>query len=891
MVEESRPRGGKFMTNWKPSPDAKRRLLVSTAMLGALYTGYGRRAYAAGSCVEAPTGTYACTGAFTTSQIFDNSSGPLVVTGTSGFGVSSTTGNAVTLGSGGTTGGITFTDTDPSNIAISGASNPPDTVNGIGIDAEQSAGSGNLTISTGSSVAISGGSEGVFVENIGGTGAVSITTLGTVTSTNGTGISASNSTGLGGLTINTATVTAASTGINADNFKGALSITATGLVSATGVGETGLIAYNASTGSSLTVSTAAVTGAGDGMQVTNRAGPMMVTATGTITGTSSNGVIITNGGTSATISLADVVGGTGSGLRGVTGTDTASGDMSITTGAVSGGSYGFHLTNSGTGAMSITATGPVTAAAALSTGIYAVNTGAATDLTINTAAVTGTSRGIYASNLGTGNLSITSTGTVTGTAGQGIYAKNSVSSKGMTIQTASVSGGTWGIYGKNFGSGALSITSTGTVSGAGSEGINAYNRSGVNGSGQALIISAASVTGELDGIEARNSGAGSLTITTAGSGTVSSPVGSGIYATNFSNGTSLTVSTGGAVNGTGGYGIHAKNYGTGPLSITATGPVTSPNSGGIYGYSKGSDPTTHQALTISATDVTGHLNGILALNRGNGTLMVTANGTVTGTTGNGIFTKNYSTNYGASITVSSGATVKGFSQGVYAFSGSQPIGLTNNGTIQNLSGSTSGLAIRANGGVTTITNNNTITGELQIVAAGPNSFTNGGTGAGTWNTTGESTFGGSDTVTNSANGTIVAANSGASTPALTTFVGLATFNNAGQLTMHNGFAGDEVGIHGNFVGQSGGSVAIDTFLGGSSSPTDFLFISGNASGANKLFVFNTTGPGALTTGLGIEVIEVVGSSTAAFTLGAPVEAGAFAYDLSSQPAPTARHYE
>ena len=110
------------MTNWKPSPDAKRRLLVSTAMLGALYTGYGRRAYAAGSCVEAPTGTYACTGAFTTSQIFDNSSGPLVVTGTSGFGVSSTTGNAVTLGSGGTTGGITFTDTDPSNIAISGAS-------------------------------------------------------------------------------------------------------------------------------------------------------------------------------------------------------------------------------------------------------------------------------------------------------------------------------------------------------------------------------------------------------------------------------------------------------------------------------------------------------------------------------------------------------------------------------------------------------------------------------------------------------------------------------------------------------------------------------------------------------------------------------------------------
>ncbi len=35
------------MTSGKPSPDAKHRLLVSTAMLGALCVGYGRRAYAA----------------------------------------------------------------------------------------------------------------------------------------------------------------------------------------------------------------------------------------------------------------------------------------------------------------------------------------------------------------------------------------------------------------------------------------------------------------------------------------------------------------------------------------------------------------------------------------------------------------------------------------------------------------------------------------------------------------------------------------------------------------------------------------------------------------------------------------------------------------------------
>jgi hypothetical protein len=201
MVKESRPRGGEFMTNWKLSPDAKHRLLVSTAMLGALCTGYGRRAYAA--CVSGPTGTYACSGALTTTQFLPSPPNSLALTVTSDatFSVIVTSGDALDLSS---TQGISFTDL--TGGAISGATNPPDANNGIGINANQSGGSGNLTISTGSSVAISGGDYAVNVHNS-GTGTVTISTLGTVTSSHLGGMEASNTAGLGGMSITTASVT------------------------------------------------------------------------------------------------------------------------------------------------------------------------------------------------------------------------------------------------------------------------------------------------------------------------------------------------------------------------------------------------------------------------------------------------------------------------------------------------------------------------------------------------------------------------------------------------------------------------------------------------------------------------------------------------------------
>jgi len=84
----------------------------------------------------------------------------------------------------------------------------------------------------------------------------------------------------------------------------------------------------------------------------------------------------------------------------------------------------------------------------------------------------------------------------------------------------------------------------------------------------------------------------------------------------------------------------------------------------------------------------------------------------------------------------------------------------------------------------------------------------------------------------------------------------------------------------NYVGL-GGTLGLNTFLGGDNSPSDRLVISGTASGSSSLHVTNTTGPGALTTGNGILVVDAINSATtAAFTLANPeLRGGAYDYRL------------
>ena len=145
------------------------------------------------------------------------------------------------------------------------------------------------------------------------------------------------------------------------------------------------------------------------------------------------------------------------------------------------------------------------------TGIFARNDTAGASLTIDAAAAEGGTYCIEAHNQGSGALSVTTTGTVTGTALDGIFANNSAhSGDGLMIETADVTGGRFGIRAKQYGAGALSITASGTVTGTNRVGIL------VQTYGTSLTITAADVAGGNDGIRAKQYGAGALSITASG---------------------------------------------------------------------------------------------------------------------------------------------------------------------------------------------------------------------------------------------------------------------------------------------------------------------------------------------------------------------------------------
>ncbi len=452
-----------------------------------------------------------------------------------------------------------------------------------------------------------------------------------------------------------------------------------------------------------------ITGAHSGIYAKN-SGPegLTISSNGTVTGQALYGIFADNATSSASflsITALNASGGSGPGGAGIkavnfgdkgtniTATGTVSGYFGITVknyatsivsqavsiyaATVTGAYEGIYAANkSSHGDLKISTTGTVTGATGR--GIYANNSGGS--LTINAATVTGQTDGINAKNSGNGALSVTTTGTVTGTNGYGIRAVNQPNGTSATIiAQGDVSGGATGIYGKNTGSGDLYIKSTGSVTGTSFNGITALNYNG------ALTIKAATVTGGSDGIYASNYGGGDLSITTTGPVVGGSD--DGVNATTQSGALSITTMgtvTGGlATPGSNGSGIYARNYYGSSLTIKTYGAVT----GSQYG-------------------VFAIFGGYGQEGQASGVLSITANGPVTGMTGSGIRAVNYGQSpydepgSSTSITVTKNGFVQGKVAGITAISkyNQAPITITNNGTVQNLSGLSTDLAIRAYGG-------------------------------------------------------------------------------------------------------------------------------------------------------------------------------------------------
>lgn len=615
----------------------RRRLALSTALASVAFVGYGREAYA-GSC-SLVAGTYECSGAAGVDITQTLSGSPLDVTTDPGFGIDTTIngGDAFTLTG---TGGLTFTDNNNSIItgAVNGISADNDggslTINasgtstggtGAGIYAVSQETATGLTITANNA---NGGAYGIDALNS-GSGALTVTATGQVTGTNGDGILARSgipsnygflyaSTGTD-LTVSAAAVNGGQFGIYAENYgTGALSVTTTGPV--IGAANDGILARNGSffetTGTDITViANDDVTGGGDGIYARNfGTGSVSVTATGTVTGQTDEGIDATN--------------------------YSYVGNLTVVAAAVDGDSFGIRARNLGDGTLSVTATGQVTGTDY--DGILAVSGyfgGLGSGLTVDAEAVTGGEVGIRAGNFGGGDLSVTATGPVTGTNSDGINAFNYYGGENLTVDVTTVSGGDDGIDAVNLGTGYTNITATGLVEGD-DDGIDAENY------GTSLTISAAAVTGAEYGIIAVNYGSGALSITATGQ--VTGTINDGIDAENY--GTSLTVIAA-SVSG-GEDGINADNYGNGALSVTATGLVTGTLEEGIDAYNSANGTS----LTVSAHDVSGGVDGILAENLGDGTLSVTVDGTVGGGTGAGI---NTQTGLGGStvIALNSGADV------------------------------------------------------------------------------------------------------------------------------------------------------------------------------------------------------------------------------------------
>ncbi|WP_448954348.1 autotransporter family protein [Labrys neptuniae] len=242
------------------------------------------------------------------------------------------------------------------------------------------------------------------------------------------------------------------------------------------------------------------------------------------------------------------------------------------------------------------------------------------------------------------------------------------------------------------------------------------------------------------------------------------------------------------------------------------------------------------------------------------------------------------------------ATAWSIDQGILSVSsdanlGAAGTGLTlNGGTLQataSFSDSARPITITANNGGIDVTGANVLTWTGAIT--GPGGFTK--TNTGTLVVAGTNSYAGATTV---AAGTMQAGAAGglSSGSAFTVASGatldangfngtVKSLSNAGIVAtnLKGGAPGSTLTVTGDYVGN-GGTLVLNTSLGNDASPTDRLVVNGNASGSTLIDVRNVGGSGAYTTGDGIELVQVGGTSTSdAFRLKAAVAVGAYDYNL------------
>ena len=303
--------------------------------------------------------------------------------------------------------------------------------------------------------------------------------------------------------------------------------------------------------------------------------------------------------------------------------------------------------------------------------------------------------GLYAQNFGGGDLSLRQTGgSISGPTGA--VSASILGTSGTGAITVIQDGGTLSSFGYaisayNAANGGINIIQNAGTSSGNTYGVQVTNQ----GSGNVVITQASAgiISGGEYGIWVSNPGSmtdsGSVTITTAG--TVSGAGMAGIEVTDqgaMVNGKDIIISqTGGTITSQSGNGIRATNYGAGILSITTNGMVTGGGGDGIYAQNElasAGDMTINQ----SGGTITGTANGITAQNQGTGSISITTAGDVEGIMQRGILVSNAATGGDISIRQTAGTITATNSHGIMVENnGSGATNVTVEGEVSTTGGS------------------------------------------------------------------------------------------------------------------------------------------------------------------------------------------------------------
>ncbi|CAN5380698.1 hypothetical protein BH10PSE2_BH10PSE2_17920 [soil metagenome] len=519
------------------------------------------------------------------------------------------------------------------------------------------------TITNGSAVGVTADS-GFGIAALSSGGAININSNGLISGGAAGGVLAQNTSATGGITINTAAVTAnAGRGVAAIAVGGPITVAVAGSVHAAGT---------------------AIFAQGTG------AGAILVNATGPVSSTTATAVVAQNLNGFGSASVGTAANRIGAVTSATTGIFAASaGDVNVYATSVTGGTRGivaasqFDTTNgpgNASGRVVIDATGPIVANN--SWGIIGVTEGltSADSLTIRTAAVTGTGRTAISAQTDAGDINVTTTGLILSQASSTLTSNSALFAEAtgdglITVNTQGVVNGYDGIFTRTGGTGVrggINIVAADAVTGTNQYGIYAHT----TGSGIA-IQAQGPVSGAIGGVFAQVAGAGAINIATAG---VTSSNGPGVFgqsggsvtintgAVTAAGGTAVTYQTGGSRNvldasATSGFGVLGLSTG-GNVNLTSTGLVTGGAAGGVFAQTTGAGnigintaavtaaagrgveaDASGGAITIASTGAINALGtGIAAYNGGAGSIAITNTSTTTSGAGaNGIDAANSGT--------------------------------------------------------------------------------------------------------------------------------------------------------------------------------------------------------------------------------------------------------